>query len=416
MANLTRFLLILYLFTVSWDTVPLPLIGSVSRAAGLAAIAAAIATKAMNGRLRRPDAVLMCAIAFSVWSVLSLLWTIAYQDTVTRAITYAQLVGSVWLMREFVRTREQVEPLIAAFCLGLFVPLIDLLINFATGAAIGQGSTRFSGAELNADVLGLSLALGLPIAWHMILDRRGILRAMFVVYFGVTPLALLLTGTRGAFLASIVAFTFVPLTVFRHSFRMFAFTGTLVTVAITAAILVVPRSNVERIFSISDEIMNGGTMTGRTNLWKLGLERFPERPFIGFGAGSYGAVLEPSVRYENPHSHNVAIGLLVEEGIIGLGMFAALLAACAWAVIVSPRGQRALWGVLLLTWCVSAMSINLEQVKLTWVLFGFIAVQKGLVPPTTETLTAEARRKRTTTTSYLIPSAYACTERLSAGQ
>jgi O-antigen ligase len=406
MAKVTRYLLFLYVFTVSWDTVPLPVIGSVSRAAGLVAIAAALFTAVGNGRVRKPGAVLVCAIAFSGWSVLSLLWTISYQATVIRATTYVQLAASVWLMREFVRTREHVITLIAAFCLGLFVPLTDLLSNFLTGAAIGKGVTRFSGSELNADVLGLWVVIGMPMAWHMILHHRGIVRKLSVVYFAVAPLALLLTATRGAFLAGIVALTIVPITLSRQTLRTYVLAGALMTVGITAATLFVPTANWERILSIPAEITAGGTMTGRTNLWKGGLERFPERPITGYGAGAYGAVIGPSIRYSNAMAHNVAIGLLVEEGIVGLAMFAAVLGACAWTVLLSPQPYKALWGVLLLTWCVSSMSINLEQMKLTWVLFGFIAAQNGLMTDVRDSLSANAQRMVKITTPHLTPSAY----------
>ena len=73
----------------------------------------------MEGRFRKPDAVLGFAIAFSVWGALSLLWTISYANTVRLATTYAQLVASVWVIREFVRTREEMQPLLVAILLRL---------------------------------------------------------------------------------------------------------------------------------------------------------------------------------------------------------------------------------------------------------------------------------------------------------
>ena len=82
MRNLTRYLLWAYVFTVPWDNFALPLVGTVSRAFGLAVVGATVLTIAAKGRVRRPDAVLGFAIAFAVWSVLSLLWTLSYEYTV----------------------------------------------------------------------------------------------------------------------------------------------------------------------------------------------------------------------------------------------------------------------------------------------------------------------------------------------
>ena len=147
MRKLTRYLLWAFVFTVPWDNFPLPLVGSVSRVFGLAAVGAAVLTTAMEGRFRKPDAVLGFAIAFSVWGALSLLWTISYGNTVVLATTYAQFVASVWVIREFVRTREEVEPLLAALCFGLFVPLTDVLNNFRLGVAINRFDSRFTGSR-----------------------------------------------------------------------------------------------------------------------------------------------------------------------------------------------------------------------------------------------------------------------------
>src|SRR3954453_13614574 len=171
MRKITRYLLWAFLFTVPWDNLPLPVVGSVSRVFGLALAGMAILSAAMQGRLRRPGAVLGFATAYSLWGALSLLWTVSDGSTSVRVVTVAQFVISMWVIREFVRTREQVEPLLAAVCLGLFVPLVDLLNNFRLGNTVNRWDGRFSGNGLNADLIGLYLVLGLPIAWHLIMNR-----------------------------------------------------------------------------------------------------------------------------------------------------------------------------------------------------------------------------------------------------
>src|SRR3954467_5024635 len=120
MRNLTRYLLWAFVFTVPWDNFALPIVGSVSRVCGLAVLGAAVLTTAMEGRFRKPDAVLGFAVAFCAWSVLTLLWTISYGNSIVLATTYVQLVASVWVIREFIRTREEVQSLMAAICFGLF--------------------------------------------------------------------------------------------------------------------------------------------------------------------------------------------------------------------------------------------------------------------------------------------------------
>jgi O-antigen ligase len=378
MRNLTRYLLWAFVFTVPWDNFPLPLVGSVSRVFGLALVSVAVLTTVMQGRFRKPDAVLGFAVAFSGWGILSLLWTISYESTVVLASTYVQLVASVWVIREFVRSREDVQPLLAAICLGLFVPLVDLLNNFRLGSAVYGYETRFSGNGFNANQLGLYLVLGLPIAWHLLMNRRGLVRAAAVIYFVVAPLGLLLTATRGAFLAGLVAYTVVPLTLPRLSLRSYALSGVMLILVTLSLALVVPAANWERMLGITNAVAEGN-MSGRTSIWNAALQAFPQRPLLGAGLGAFAPAVGPYL--QNSHTtnaHNLALGLLVEDGLVGVCLFAAVLVACARTIVRSPPPHRALWGVLAVTWLISGLSGSPESVKFTWVLFGLIAAQSGL--------------------------------------
>jgi O-antigen ligase len=390
MVNLTQYLLWAYVFTLSWDNVPLPFIGSISRAIGLAVTGAAILTTMIHGRFRRPDRVLVLAIAFATWSALTVLWTVSYADTVTRAFTYGQVVVSAWLIREFIRTREQVEPLMVAFCFGSVVPITSLLINFWTGAET-QDASRFTASDLNPNVLGVILVIGLPMAWYLLMHRRGAPRIIAMIYWILAPLCMLLTGTRGGFVAALVAAAIVPLTIPR-SIKSYASAGAIAVVAVAAIVIVVPRENWERMGTISSEVTEGGRLSGRTDIWSAGLSLYPEHPILGIGAGAYAVTVQPLLRSGKAMvSHNTALGLLVEEGIVGLCIFAALLAASAWTIAHFPPPYRVLWGVTMATWFVGAMDGNFEHVKITWVLIGLISAQAGLKDPVTSVVRMRTR-------------------------
>jgi O-antigen ligase len=380
MRNFTRYQLWAYVFTVPWDNFALPLLGTVSRAFGLVVVGAGIVTIAGEGRVRKPDAILGFAIAFSAWSVLSLLWTIDYERTATSVRTYAQLAASVWVIREFVRTREDVQPLLAALLFGLFVPLMDLLNNFRLGVGTAIDSQRFTAVGLNADGVGLFLVLGLPIAWHLLMHRRGIVSAVALIYVVAAPVGLMMTATRGALVAGLAAVAIVPLTLFRQSLRSYALAGVLLILGALAALQFVPRYNWERMGSTVSQIMDRGSMSGRTEIWNAGWQAFPERPLVGAGAGAFVTAIRPYFggAEKVASAHNVALGLLVEQGIIGLVLFAAVFGGCAWTILRSPPPHGALWGVLILTWLVGGMSGNPEGLKFTWVLFGLVSAQSGL--------------------------------------
>jgi len=149
----------------------------------------------------------------------------------------------------------------------------------------------------------------------------------------------------------------------------------LVVVAIGAGV-VVPGRTWARVLTLTDEVLEGGSMTGRSAIWKAGFEVFPNRPLLGAGFGAYGAAVEP-VLNKRAGAHNMPLGVLVEQGIVGFCIYAALLAACGVAILRMPPPERKLWGAVMLSWLVGVMSLNWEYRKVTWLLFGLVAAQSA---------------------------------------
>jgi O-antigen ligase len=375
MNRLTFWLLAAFVFTVPWDVVEFSGGSALSRLVGLAAMGAAVLTVVARGRFRKINLIVGLAAAFTGWTALSLLWTISYPDTLQRVMTYVQLLGSVWVVNEFASSREDQQWLLVAFCLGEFVPLILLLKNFNSGVQSYALRDRFTATGFNADDIGLTLVIGMPIAWHLIQSFRGPVRVVASTFFALAPLAILLTGTRGAFIAGMIAISIVPLTLPRQSPRALLLTGVLLVVVAAATSVLVPPRTWSRILSIKQEVLGGGSMTGRADIWKAGLAVFPERPLLGAGAGAYGPAVGPLTGNYRTSPHNMPLGVLVEQGVIGFVVFAALLMACAVVIFRMPSPDRKLWAVLMLCWIVGVMSLNWEYRKVTWLLFGLLATK-----------------------------------------
>jgi O-antigen ligase len=378
------------MFTVPWDVIPIPGLGTSTRLVGIAVIGAAVLTVLAEGRFRKPDMIFGLAIAFTVASALSLLWTISYSATVEAAWSYAQLLASVWVAREVARTREQQQWLLVAVCLGLFVPLGGLLNNYRTGVYHYSLGSRFTADGYNADAVGLLLALGIPIAWHLVLTFTGAVRAMALTYFAIAPIGILLTGTRGAFLTGIVALSIVPLNLARQSWRSIALVTVLLVVTVVTTATMVPTSSWARISTIPAEL-TGGNMNSRRELWDAGFDAFPDHPVLGVGAGAYGSLFEIQGKKFLP-AHNIVIGLLVEQGILGLSLFAALLGACVVLICRMPPADRNLWGVLVLCLLIGLMSVSGERWKVTWLLFGLLSAQSGVEMPLRHVRRSERKR------------------------
>jgi O-antigen ligase len=372
MRKLMFWLLSVLVFSIPWDQFFVAFgFSSLSRLLGAAALATGVLTVAVSGRLQRPGAVLFLAAAFTMSSLLSLLWTIAPGETIDRVLTYVQLLGVVWLVREFIHTREEHQSLMLAYCLGGYVCIVDLMNRFIFGQEFG--AYRYSAGYANPNDLGLTLALGVPMAWQLFLNRRGTIRILAATYLPLAALAILLTASRGAFVALIVASSIVPLTLRGRSFRSVILMVALLLVTVELATLIVPQYNWDRVLSTAEEARSG-TMSRRTDIWSAGLQIFRENPLLGVGAGAFGAAIGPFIENQTS-AHNAYIAVLVEQGVIGFFVFAGLLAACVHCVYHLPQPDRKVWAVLGLAWLVGVMSGAWQYHKVTWLLFGLMAAQ-----------------------------------------
>ena len=367
----------LYVFSIPWEAVQIPAAGTAARGIGMLALSCGVLAVVISGRLRKPGLILWLGMAFTVMSALSLFWTVSLPLTLQRVITDAQLLGSMWLVREFVRSNTHVHWLLVACCLGCFVPIANLLDNFLSGRSIGYDRFTSTGAvALDPNDLGLTLALTMPMAWQLMRRHSGWVRLVMRVYFVVVPVAILLTGSRGAFVTGLIALAIVPLTLQWSSPRsVVAAFGAAIAIAVMTAEFV-PESIWARLRTIQTEISERQilTLSGRIDIWRAGLGVAIEHPLLGAGAGAYSAAIQ-SVAPHADVAHNTYLGVLAEQGLLGFLLFAALLSACAWTISCLPPSERSLWMIVGLSWAVGVFALSWEARKLTWLLFGLCAAQ-----------------------------------------
>jgi O-antigen ligase len=375
MRKIALVLLWLYVFTVPWDVVAFPGVGTFSRLVGLLAIAAGLLTTLAEARFRKPGGVIWAGAAFTAMAALSLFWTVDYNLTVERVWSYAQLLASVWLIQELTRTKGQLRAMFIAWCLGGFIPMVGLLMSFVEDRALVAGRFTSEGAlYFNANDMGLTLVLGIPVAWYLTRDQNRWVRLMSAIYVAVAPLGVVLTGSRGSFLAGLVALAIIPLTIRAFSFRLYATLAAVLVVGGFITVRYVPESSWARLLTIQDEVSGGGTMSGRTDIWNAGLSVAFDNPILGVGAGAYAPAVMPVLHYAKT-SHNSLLSITVEQGLVGLTLFVAILGGCTLVILRLSGVDRALWAVTAIAWLIGAMSVGWETRKLTWLLVGLLAAQ-----------------------------------------
>ena len=83
----------------------------------------------------------------------------------------------------------------------------------------------------------------------------------------------------------------------------------------------------QRFDSLASRIEAGESANPRVELWRYAVDRWNERPLVGHGVGAWPVLLYS--RDERHYPHNLILELLVELGVVGLALFAALVLVLA---------------------------------------------------------------------------------------
>jgi O-antigen ligase len=376
--------LMVFVFSIPWSE-ELPNLGGVMavRWLGLIALSMGVARAILAGRIRKLSVVHLAMIAFTMWSALSLLWTIDFDTTLTRAGTYLQLLTAVWLIWEVANTESRIAGLMAAYVMGAGAASFGSIANFLMGRTAAQLSaaedahqlysgTRYTIEGTNANDLGLMLALSVPMSVYLLTRvKNGALSLLIWIQVAACVFALLLTASRGGMAAMGTGLLMLP-----FAWRRLPSTQRAVSIIATACIAVwaiwmIPPEIWQRLGRATTEL-ESGTLTHRLDLWEGGLETFRDHPWLGVGSGTYGLAIMRLV--DIPYAaHNTFLSVFVELGTLGGLLLLGLVGILVYCALRMRYLEACLWLTLLLTWGVGVSALTWEYRKPTWFLFGLLA-------------------------------------------
>ena len=177
-------------------------------------------------------------------------------------------------------------------------------------------------------------------------QRRQISRAAFVLLFLIGIGVMLEAGSRTILGAVFIAWLIVSLRRSHLALPLLALFLTLLTGALLIFGLGLV-SDIEWLFSgvsrtgSSHEIM---TLTGRTDIWAVALEKIAQKPFFGWGYNGTEALISGRFGksfYGNPvNAHNAYLQLLLSLGILGALPGFLAMGAGIWLFFTRPDGVR----------------------------------------------------------------------------
>jgi O-antigen ligase len=375
----------LLVFAMPWeDAVTIPGFGTSVRLIGMVTLGLGALAILERGKVRKPAIGHVVMALFVALAVLSYLWSLFPEGTVIEAFSYVQLFTMVWLIWELAPGVQEQMHLMRAYVFGTFVSGIDTVYLFLSHQeSVYQ---RYAGAKLDANDLGLIMALSIPMSYYLLIQNHGRMVWVYRLHLILAGTTILLTASRGATLATVVALTIVPLTQARLGGRQRVALLLTVILLIGGILFFVPETSWERLATLPTEFEQG-TFTGRTIIWKAGWEIFRAHPFVGIGANAFRVIVsremaEPIRDGEAdpaPPAHNTFLSVLVEQGVLGFAVFCGMLGALAVSLRGMPPFPQRLWIVSLAVWVVGVSSLTWEMRKPTWFFFGLLMAQCGSI-------------------------------------
>ncbi len=188
------------------------------------------------------------------------------------------------------------------------------------------GFDRVAGVFTDPNTLGQTAAVGALAALLLLTHfKRGDLAA---ISGAICLVGLVASQSRTAAGGVVVA---LALTIVRSRTARAIGVGGLMVVAALVATLPGAVSFAVDELTRSGDPQEVATFTGRTRVWTAVLDEVPERPIIGYGAGSSPEVLSGLIRdgrvtWPALHAHNAVLQMMLSGGVVGLALLIASVA------------------------------------------------------------------------------------------
>lgn len=383
MTSLAYAALWVFVFAVPWENIiVITGIGTISRLLGMVALILAGLAALVSARVRRLKGFHISALLFVVWAGVGAFRTVDEKHAMIKAGTYLQLLLVLWMIWELAPNLRRQLGLLLAYVCGAYVAAIDTILVYRS--MLGTDSRRFAAEGFDANDLGMTLALALPMAWYLGMTyRQPIVRWLCRLYLPLGLVAIGLTGSRGALLASIMALLIVPITMTQLSPGKMVAAILLLGASAAVAVAYIPTTSWDRFATTRSEVQEG-TMNDRIAIWKAGMRAFSQRPLEGYGTSGFNWAV-------HSQPHNAYLAVLVENGLIGFVLYGLMFFTVFLKVLRLPTMERRFALVLLATLGVAMFPLGWEDRKPVWLI---LACLLGL---------AEARRGWT---NQVLPQTY----------
>ena len=248
--------------------------------------------------------------------------------------------------------RKNILTFIYLFIAGMTIAMLYTLVIHAS-YQFGEKEGHWVMNPLFKDhtIYGALVAFVLPITFGLYFSKKHnpLVQAVLISVFTINILALYFSYTRAAWLSIIVALGVLALIKFKIKFTWIATTTFIIGIIIFFSWTSIQQSLAkndaehttedfgERLESVSNVTSDASNLE-RLNRWSCAIDMFLERPFFGFGPGTYAFEY---ARFQEPenltiistnfgdggNAHSEYLGPMAESGFIGLLSVLALISS-----------------------------------------------------------------------------------------
>lgn len=271
-------------------------------------------------------------ILYMIWASVTLLWAQDLVDSRQKLVAYA--MGLILLLVTYnqIRSIRELDGMMRVLAAVGWVMVIG---GFYTAVFEGiQFGERLKVLGVNENMFGTLMILMLPGVIWPALRRQGASRTIHmrlsIVYTLCTIVLVALSGSRGSAIALIVVLVAFW---FWKPMRPWGVVGMGVV-----AIMLVSAPLVLATLLSRFESGDGGELGGRAILWQASVLLIQDLPWSGVGVGNGPVQLNWYVQslgsYQDPKrilpSHNPFLEVGVETGVLGIAIYASILASALW--------------------------------------------------------------------------------------
>jgi exopolysaccharide production protein ExoQ len=340
--------------------------------------------------LIRPMAILRAArrnpwvIGVVVIAALSITWSVDPDTSLRRAFALAMwTLFGLYLAARY-NTRELLRLLGIALGLLAIMSLASAILVPDYGREVEAfTSGAWRGVFTTKNTLGEMMLLG-AVVFGLFATRRGPARVLAM--FGVLAAIVLIffaKATAALLIVFVLAITIPVVLTFRRNNAAAALVLVLLLgVSAGASVAIAERDTVLSVLG------KDATLTGRTVLWALVVDRIEDRPILGYGYSAFwgangvqSTALRTAIGWDTPHSHNGLLDVWLEVGLFGvLMLLTAYIVALkrAWKALRSSIELDGVWAMtfLVMLFLGNTTESSINQSFLIWAVFVAVACMK----------------------------------------